>query len=64
MDTQKADEPMLTCPLCGDTDFDCSGLALHYGRCEAAEQLASEYHVKKREWEKEYVKRKFGVAER
>ena len=40
---QGATEPMLTCPLCAESDFDRTGMALHFIDCEPAHELRDVY---------------------
>ena len=46
-----------TCPLCGDSDFDKIGMALHFENCEPAAELRSEYCKNLRKWEAEHIKK-------
>jgi len=46
------DDLMRDCPLCGESDYDATGLALHFrnGWCEKAERLLVEYDEARRKF--------------
>lgn len=52
----KEQQELLKCPLCGEADFDETGMAFHYYQCDKAIELRDAYRKEEARQRKERLK--------